>query len=410
MKFIDIFAGAGGLSEGFIRAGFEPVGHIEMDKNACMTIKTRMAYHNLKKNKNLNLYIDYLNGSISRDQLHNFISDELINKTVINEELSTNTISNVIKIIENNLNNLNCNSIDVVVGGPPCQSYSLVGRARDYSQMEIDPRNYLYKLYIRILKAFRPDIFVFENVTGIISAKNGKIFQDLKYKLDEIGYSIEYKLLNTAYFGVLQNRKRVILIGWKKGKDLKFPEFDNVQHRWTVNDMFQDLPQLKAGEIMKTGQYSGNPCDYTTQYGIRNGIDILTQHITRPHNKNDLAIYKIAIKLWNEEKRRLKYPDIPEQYKNHKNVSSFLDRFKVVDGNGISHTMVAHISKDGHYYIHPDINQLRSISVREAARIQSFPDNYYFEGPRTSIFQQIGNAVPPLMAEKIAKKIKDMLN
>ncbi|MCD4664513.1 MAG: DNA cytosine methyltransferase [Bacteroidales bacterium] len=410
MKFIDIFAGASGLSEGFIRAGFEPVGHIEMDKNACMTIKTRMAYHYLKKNKNLNLYIDYLNGLISREQLYNFISDDLINKKVINEELSNDSISKVIKIIEGNLKYLNCNSIDVVVGGPPCQSYSLVGRARDYSKMKTDPRNYLYKLYARILKAFGPEIFVFENVTGIISAQNGNIFQDLKYKLDEIGYSIEYKLLNAAHFGVLQNRKRVILIGWKKGKDLKFPEFDNVQHRWNVNDMFQDLPELKAGEIMKTGQYSANPCEYTTQYGIRNGIDILTQHITRPHNQNDLAIYKIAIQLWNKEKRRLKYPDIPEQYKTHKNVSSFLDRFKVVDGDGISHTMVAHISKDGHYYIHPDINQLRSISVREAARIQSFPDNYYFEGPRTSIFQQIGNAVPPLMAEKIAKKIKEMLN
>ena len=138
-------------------------------------------------------------------------------------------------------------------------------------------------------------------------------------------------------------------------------------------------------------------------------FSFVTQHISRPHNQRDLEIYKLAINLWNKENRRLSYKEIDESLKTHKNEKSFLDRFKVVDANGYSHTVVAHIAKDGHYYIHPDEKQVRSISVREAARIQSFPDDFFFEGSRSAAFKQIGNAVPPLMAYKIAKKLKELI-
>jgi len=137
--------------------------------------------------------------------------------------------------------------------------------------------------------------------------------------------------------------------------------------------------------------------------------NVLTQNISRPNNERDLEIYKLYIKVWNEEGRKLKYNELPEHLSTHNNKNSFLDRFNIVPYNSICHTVVAHIAKDGHYYIHPDINQNRSITVREAARIQSFPDDYYFESSRTAAFKQIGNAVPPLMAEVIAKKIRSSL-
>ena len=160
---------------------------------------------------------------------------------------------------------------------------------------------------------------------------------------------------------------------------------------------------------MQVTQYTIPKNEYLQKFELRNGVDFVTQHISRPHNERDLKIYKTAIKKWNKNEERLKYPDLPQELKTHKNETSFTDRYKVVNGNGVSHTVVAHIAKDGHYYIHPDIKQCRSISVREAARLQSFPDDFFFEGSRSAAFKQIGNAVPPLMANAIAKSVKELL-
>ena len=147
---------------------------------------------------------------------------------------------------------------------------------------------------------------------------------------------------------------------------------------------------------------------------IRNGIRVLTQHVCRPHTEQDKEIYRIAVDQLTGGKR-LDYTSLPKRLKTHNNQHSFFDRFKVVDANATySQTVVAHIAKDGHYYIHPDIDQNRSLSIREAARLQSFPDDFYFEGVkegknRTAAFKQIGNAVPPLMAFAIAQKMKELL-
>lgn len=412
LTYIDLFAGAGGLSEGFIRAGFKPVAHVEMDKAACFTLKTRTAYHYLKSKNKLEEYVKYLKGEINREKLYsNIPKEELL--SVINLALGDDTNKEIFKQIDARLKG---NKIDLIIGGPPCQAYSLVGRARSNDGMQSDPRNYLYLQYAKFLKKYNPKIFVFENVLGLLSAGGGEYFKKMKAKFDSIGYDIKDFTLNAKDFGVLQNRKRIILIGYKKELNLSIPDFAsayNKQH--TVQLIFQDLPELQAGEGKdKNDKYSKETNDYLNNAHIRNGIDVLTQHVSRSHTEQDKEIYRIAVEQL-KEGERLNYTSLPERLKTHTNQHSFFDRFKVVDAKAsVAQTIVAHIAKDGHYYIHPDIKQNRSITVREAARLQSFPDDYYFEGvkessARTAAFRQIGNAVPTLMAEKIGVLVKSFL-
>jgi DNA (cytosine-5)-methyltransferase 1 len=409
MNFIDLFAGAGGLSEGFIRQGFNPVAHVEMDSYAAQTLKTRAAFHYLNQNQRLDLYKGYLKAEITRDELYSAIDPNVLN-TVINNEISNDSIDEIFQTIDRKLVEQDISKVDVLIGGPPCQAYSLVGRARDPYKKENDPRNYLYKQYVKFLEKYNPKVFVFENVPGILTAGKGRLFEDVRRIMNEAGYNIEAHILDASAFGVLQKRRRVILIGWIKGWNLCYPTFSNINHNYLVSDLFDDMPSLQPGET-KDFTYTKPMCDYFKKFGVRSEDDILVQHISRAHNDHDREIYRLTLDKWHKEKKRLKYTDVPEKDRTHNNITAFLDRFKVVAGDlGYSHTVVAHIAKDGHYYIHPDLEQLRSISVREAARIQSFPDNFFFEGPRTAIFTQIGNAVPPLMAEGIAEKIKSMLN
>lgn len=408
MTYIDLFGGAGGLSEGFLNTGFLPVAHVEVDADACMTIKTRLAYYYLKENDQLQRYYDYMRGVIKRDKFFEGIPEK-IKATVCNLEISSSSIPEIFKLIDNSLAAHGRENIDLVVGGPPCQAYSLAGRSADKERKRNDPRNHLYKLYGRFLTKFRPKVFVFENVPGLLSAQGGVHYKNLKRYFRRIGYHIGEQQLDAADFGVIQHRKRIIIIGWRKDIQAEYPQFEKVTIRARIYALFHDLPAVKAGSNKSVYKYKKLRNNYLTDYHIRNGFPFVTQHITRPHNDNDLKIYKIAINLWKKNNKRIRNDSIPENIRTQKNVTSFLDRFKVVAGNRRSHTVIAHIAKDGHHYIHPDMKQLRSISVREAARIQSFPDDYYFEGSRTSVFRQIGNAVPPLMARVIAGKIKEML-
>ncbi len=405
LTYIDLFAGAGGLSEGFQANGFFPISHVEMNKFAAETLKTRIAYYHLKENNNLELYNGYLRKNVSKDELFNTIPKEKTD-TVINEEISSDTIKSIYKQIDEGIKRTNANKIDIIVGGPPCQAYSVIGRARDKNKMQNDSRNYLYLQYLEFLKQYSPDLFVFENVPGILTANKGDIIKSVLEGFDKVGYEVKHKIMNALDFGVLQNRKRVIIIGIKKGKKLTYPEYEIKRSNALVNDILKDLSPLKPGECRN--MYVQEPSNYLLSSGIRSADDVLTLHQARPNIERDRKIYKLCIEAWDKDKSRIKYTDLPKELRTHKNDRSFLDRFKVVAGDlDCSHTLTAHISKDGHHFIHPDINQIRSLSVREAARIQSFPDNFFFEGPRTAQFVQIGNAVPPLMAEGIAKVIKE---
>jgi len=407
LNYIDLFAGAGGLSEGFINAGFNPVAHVEVDSNACKTLKTRSAFHYLRKNNKLEIYYSYIKQEITSEQFYQYIPAEELN-SVLNYEISDLTIDEIFKKIDQLRGQ---NKIDLIVGGPPCQVYSLIGRSKIGNKNVTDDRRYrLYIYYGSFLKKYKPKYFVFENVQGLLSAGNSQLIHDIELFLEDCGYKVKYKLLDASDFGVLQKRKRVILIGKRGKKNFDYPEFEKCNTGWNLGEaLFSDLKKISAGDTKLVKPYSIKKAnDYLKGFHVRNGADFITQHITRPHIERDLAIYSIAINKWLNYNERLRYSDLPRKLKTHKNEKSFLDRFKVVDSKGISHTVVAHIEKDGHYFIYPDLTNPRSISVREAARIQSFSDDYFFEGGRTSAFKQIGNAVPPLMANTIAKKINEL--
>jgi DNA (cytosine-5)-methyltransferase 1 len=405
LTYIDLFAGCGGLSEGFIRAGFEPVAHVEMNKEACETLKTRVSYHFLKKQGQERLYYNYLEDQSleARKKLWESIPKKLFD-SIIQSEISAETIEGIFENIDKQIGK---QKVKLIIGGPPCQAYSLIGRSRDPNRMLGDKRNYLFKYYAEFLKKYEPEFFVFENVLGLLTAGNSTYFKEMKILFKELGYAVDHKVFESEKFGVLQKRRRVILIGRKGTNEFKIPNFEDKENKEykIIKDLFFDLPKLKPGQEIPVARYTESINKYLSETQTRNGIDFTTQHICRKHNDRDLEIYSLAIDKWQNEGKRLHYDEIPERLQTHKNKTSFADRYKVVDDNGFSHTMVAHIAKDGHYYIYPDKNQVRSISVREAARIQSFPDDYFFEGGRTAAFKQIGNAVPPLMAECIAKEI-----
>lgn len=411
MNFIDLFAGAGGLSEGFIRAGYEPIAHVEIDEAACFSLKTRSAYHYLKQNNQFDIYLQYLRGEINRQELYSKVPKDILS-SVIHKAIGEENNAAIFGTIDANLPANK--EVDLIVGGPPCQAYSLVGRARSEHGMRKDPRNFLYVQYANYLERYNPKMFVFENVLGLKSAGKGAYLTNMERLFKKKGYKIHIFTVKAENFGVLQQRRRLIIIGWKDDFVPTLPDLDNYNSgiRGQVSDLLVDLPFLQAGEgVDKFMNYSAKTSAYLHDSHIRNGTDILTQHIARPHNEQDKEIYRVAIRRWMEGNERLNYNDLEEHLKTHKNRKSFTDRFKVVASDlNASQTVVAHIAKDGHYYIHPDIEQNRSISVREAARLQSFPDDFYFEGVkesanRTAAFKQVGNAVPPLMGELIAREL-----
>ena len=413
LNYLDLFAGAGGLSEGFIRAEFNPIAHVEMDPAACYTLRTRMAYHWLKAEGNLEQYANYLEGNINRKEFYDSVPNEVI-ESVINAEIGEKTLPDIFSQIDGLLSN---QEIDLIIGGPPCQAYSHIGRARCPKRMKGDPRNDLYTFYAEFLREYEPKYFVFENVPGLLSAtdEEGDSYLNLMQDLfREYGYETEFETLNAKNHGVPQNRRRIILVG-KEGTSVGFyPKPSKCQLDVLVEEILSDLPSIKAGEG------NAGPCSMDLDYhqwlqdtSIRNETVPVTLHQARTNNEQDREIYKIAVELWNEKESRLQYNKLPERLQTHKNKNSFLNRFKVVAG-GIHycHTIVAHIAMDGHYYIHPDIDQNRSLTPREAARLQTFPDDYYFEScsgkpARTPAYRQIGNAVPILLAQKIAEKLRE---
>ena len=395
-NFIDLFAGCGGLSEGFYRQGFTALAHVEIDHWACETLRNRMRYYGYKN----------------------------ADKEVIEHDI---TSDDIIQRIEDAVNG---RSVDVIIGGPPCQAYSTAGRVRDGKGMASDPRNYLFESYVKILEHFKPSFFVFENVTGLLSAKvNGKfIFPQI---IEALGN--QYKVLNeqnmlihnTADYGVPQVRKRVIIMGVRKdiqNKDIIDLYNGVVKTHWnpdtpldnrkglkpfvSVKEAIGDLPSVNPGEDASTDSFD-YPCNnpFLRRIG-KKGIHPLMDHIARNHNALDRERFQVMIRNhWTFGQLRRIMP----QYE-HEHARVFDNSYVVQWWDMPSKTILAHIYKDGFQFIHPDEKQARSFTVREAARIQSFPDDFVFGGSRGEKYKQIGNAVPPLFAEALAKSIKKNLD
>jgi len=439
MIVVDLFSGAGGLTEGFKNEDFEIVAHIEKEKWACETLKTRSTYHYLRKLGDLKCYNEYIFNSNSYLNLDNdrrkyFYKrypelEQILDYEVLNlvfgdpkVDLNATSITSIIERIEESLLFRKVNKVDVIIGGPPCQAYSVIGRGRMGVAVEADKRNFLFYYYRDIVEHFRPEVFVFENVPGIFSARNGSIFQSIKMEFDRIGYELlagrkevdTENILDSKDYGVCQSRKRVILFGFRKGRGYQYPELHKhivlENDNTTTRNAIEDLIPLKPGEgdDFRIEKYRSNDGLSSFQKLMRSNSEGIINHKARNHMKRDLIIYKKVIRKASKG-LQLKYRELPEELKTHKNQRNFEDRFKVHWWDETPHTIVAHISKDGHYNIHPDINQCRSLTVREAARIQSFPDNYRFEGPRTWQYVQVGNAVPPLFAQVIARAVKEVL-
>ncbi len=440
MVVIDLFSGAGGLTEGFIREGYRVVAHVEKEKWACETLKTRICYHYLKAKNDLDLYFRYLRNSndyrnLGRDreiifekypELREKLEIEVLNKTFGKPRLENGTTSSaqIIGLIERSMRYNNVRNADIIIGGPPCQAYSLIGRGRMKDSVKDDKRNFLFRYYKDIVNHFKPKMFVFENVPGILNANNGEIFKSIRSSFAHIGYTLlsgpnndhQDNILDSSDFGVYQSRKRMILIGFRKSEfpfGAVYPNFSNhyitsFTEEKSTRNAIGDLPDLTPG--IGNDYYYGNynKMENLSEYQklMRQESNGVLNHKARPHLDRDIRNYTRAIGLASHGSK-LKYRDIPAEDSTHKNKTDFEDRFKVHWWDEVPHTIVAHISKDGHYNIHPDIEQCRSLTVREAARIQSFPDNFKFEGPRTWQFTQVGNAVPPLMAQAIARAIKE---
>lgn len=500
---VDLFAGPGGLGEGFSsvtddsgRSVYKVALSVECDKYAHQTLRLRSFYREFDNSEVPKRYFDYVRNTVSLDDLkkHNEQQWSAAEGIAVHAALGEINPDVIDKKIEASIREHEHEW--VLIGGPPCQAYSLVGRAKTGKKAnQKDKRHFLYREYLRILQAHRPAAFVMENVKGLLSAqvKEARIIEQILNDLSEAGYRL-HALADTAQgqlaglsahasdfvvrcerYGVPQARHRLIIVGTRD--DLRITTLNRLNPsatRSTVKDALRGLPSLRSTLSRRDGGDSSEAwanairaaisqtvLDQVAAYTDKETADVLRaardevdwsldaggrfvrwpvskgkansslwrwynspklngacNHEARSHMGSDLGRYLFAASYAQVQGRSPVLNDFPGALlPNHQNVNgdrngdqAFADRFRVQVYGQPSTTVVAHISKDGHYFIHPDPTQCRSLTVREAARLQTFPDDYFFEGPRTEQYRQVGNAVPPLLAKQIAEILHDALS
>jgi DNA (cytosine-5)-methyltransferase 1 len=512
-KVVDLFAGPGGLAEGFssvVVGGkrlFDVVLSVEMEKAAHQTLTLRAFTRRFPTNALPDEYYKFVAGGMTLEELWGLYPKEwaAARKEALCLQLGTPETA---KLIQPKIDRIRTQAKGrtVLIGGPPCQAYSLVGRARnagnaDYNA-EDDGRHFLYREYIGILDRLRPAAFVMENVKGILSSAvaGAGVFELILRDLKAVGVEDGgYKLIALApngrnswtsleeldpsdfivrseQFQVPQSRHRVIVVGLRADIVSGIPESETIAlleqgETNSVRSVLGGMPELRSGLSQGDGEENWRQAlqDATAQllsvsvdaateperrnmarilksvakhHGLRKKVPsrssmdynverlglgmskslsdfllddrltVLAQHAARGHMKSDLARYLFCSVFSEVYSRPPKAADFPDEIApNHKSWSTgkFADRFRVQGWEKPSTTITSHISKDGHYYIHPDPKQCRSLTVREAARLQTFPDNYFFLGNRTQQYVQVGNAVPPFLAKQIAEALKRIL-
>jgi len=520
IPIIDLFAGPGGLGEGFSSCEsingkrFKIQLSVEKDIYAHQTLRLRAFFRQFAETSLPEQYYKAISRSGDNDVIADLYRKYPEEFDRADAEARNWTLGKDNGLIHSRILQIvtNQNEYDhwVLIGGPPCQAYSLAGRVRNKGKQdylaEEDERNFLYREYLKIIALYHPSVFIMENVKGILSADiNGKLIfnkiredltnPNLQYdhhsgkKTEYILYSLVQSadeessfsiipteprdfIIKSEEYGIPQKRHRVIILGVRKDMIGK-PEILQKKEKVHANRVLKGLPRLRSNvsgkgqkhysdwlaclksfpdltdtdffnppsmlnDIVKeieavrnfpdtfleteevvgrNNVYEGDESDfYRLDWYRKEGLAPIVNHVARSHMAEDLHRYLFAACYAKVEKRSPRLRDFPRiLLPKHKNVSAngdktiFNDRFRVQLGNEAATTITSHISKDGHYYIHPDPEQNRAFTVREAARLQTFPDDYFFCGPRTSQYHQVGNAVPPLLANQIAGIVLKLL-